>query len=162
MVFMVVDGCLWSKMIDSWKINSSYKQLERQRQKRWPHKSTHMKIIFLFFNDYGKNSLRHIFHKYTNIFVEVEQKFYRFFWKRMYFLFLSLKSNCCISLRPMLSSNINAESARFSWFFLAKYWIKLPHFCFPFLHWHLFCFGCTKYHRLYNIQCIWYCFDPNS
>ena len=62
----------------------------------------------------------HIFHINTNIFVRVEQKFHQIFWKRLYFyfLFLSLKSNSCIFFRPMLSANINAESARFSWLFL--------------------------------------------
>ena len=57
-------------------------------------------------------------------------------------------SNSCIFFRPILSANINAESARFSWLFLAKDWMKLPHVYFPFSHWHLFCFGGTMYHRL--------------
>ena len=87
----------------------------------------------------------HIFHININIFVGVEQKFHQIFWKR---LFLSLKSNSCIFFRPMLSANINAESSRFSWLFLAKDWMKLPHVYFPFSHWHLFCFGGIMYHRL--------------
>ena len=95
-----------------------------------------------FFIDFGENSLTHIFHIYTYIFVGVEQKFHQIFWRTSYFLFLSLKSNFCISLRPMVSSNINAECARFSWFFL----------CFS--HCYLFCFGSIMYHRL-NVVLLW-------
>ena len=104
-----------------------------------------------FFHWLGGNSLTHIFHIDIYIFVGVEQKFHLIFWRTPYLLFLSLKSNFCISFRPMVPSNINAESARFFWLFLAKYWIKLPHVCFPFSHCHLFCFGGIMYHRLYEV-----------
>ena len=116
------------------------------------HKHTSENHSLFSLNMEEEKSPMHIFHINTNIFVGVEQKFHQIFWKRLYFLFLSLKSNSCIFFRPMLSANINAESARFSWLFLAKDWMKLPHVYFPFSHWHLFCFGGIMYHRLHVVM----------
>ena len=138
------------------KINSSHKHSEHQMHTPWPHKSIHLKILPLFFIGYWKNSLTHILYIDTNNFVRVEQKFQRIFWRRPYFLFLSLKSRCC----SLFVQYYPSESAIFSCFFPAKYCIKLPYFYIPFSHQHLFCFGGIMYHRL-HVVLLWSNY-PNS
>ena len=68
--------------------------------------------------DCWKDSLTHIFHIDTNIFAGIEQKFHWIFWRRPYILFLSLKPNCCIFFRPILSSNKVQKVPDFFSFFL--------------------------------------------
>ena len=79
-LLMVVNGL--TRLNLGKQIDSSYRQPERQRHTPWPHKSTHLKILPLFFIGYWKNSLPHIFSIYTNIFVGVEEKFQWIFWRR--------------------------------------------------------------------------------
>ena len=107
---------------------------ERQYLKFWMMQTLPLFNPFLsssksfpfFFIDYGENSLTHIFHIDTYIFVGVEQKFHQIFWRTPYFLFLSLKSNFCISFRPLVSSSINAETDRFFLFFSWQLFDKTP------------------------------------